>query len=315
MEDVVYLKNGSVIRGPVAVFTTLFVLVHLAGGLRLTLSHSPTETVTVGWFTPGAELDRMHQEVEATGHRSFRGLAAADRNLASKISHAYTTALLDHMRELVQRGARIVAWPEGAATVLAENEHELLGQAQTLARKHGANLLLGYLLLPRDWPEDAAENKSALIDANGDVAWHYLKTHPVPGASHKAGDGILPVLDTEFGRISNAICYDLDFPNLIRQAGRAEADWSFPFSDQENETAQSLVQGLAGSNGHVAFSIGAKLPDKDWGDANWTQVLGELSGRYPQLGLLSVGAEPSRPTGPAMPKAILVHSVPPVSGG
>ena len=81
---------------------------------------------------------------------------------------------------------------------------------------------------------------------------------------------------------------------VVAGAGRAEADWSFQFSDRENETAQSLVQGLASSNGHVAFSIGAKLPDKDWGDANWTQVLGELSGRYPQLGLLSVGAEEDR---------------------
>ena len=81
---------------------------------------------------------------------------------------------------------------------------------------------------------------------------------------------------------------------VVAGAGHATTDWSFQFSEQEFDTAENLVQGLAGSNGHIAFSIGAKLPDKDWGDANWTQVLGELSGRYPQLGLLSVGAEEDR---------------------
>ena len=100
----------------------------------------------------------------------------------------------------------------------------MLSQSQAIAREHGVHLLLGYSLLPGDWPKGTDENKTALIDANGDVAWHYLKTHPVPGASHKAGDGKLPVVDTEFGRLSNAICYDLDFPNLIRQAGRAGVD-------------------------------------------------------------------------------------------
>ena len=220
-------NNEASIRGAVAVFAALFVLVHLAGGIRLTLRRMPAETVTVGWFTPGAELDRLHQEVEAAGHLSFRGLADSDRKAASKISQTYSTSLMDHSRELAERGARIVAWPECTATVLAENEHELLGQAQAIAREHGVRLLLGYSLLPRDWPEDAAENKTALIDAHGDVAWHYLKTHPVPGASHKAGDGKLPFADTQFGRISNAICYDLDFPNLIRQAGSAEVDILF----------------------------------------------------------------------------------------
>lgn len=77
---------------------------------------------------------------------------------------------------------------------------------------------------------------------------------------------------------------------VVGGVGAPEPDWSFQFTDQEHQTAQDLLHGLAGAKGHVAFSIGAKLPDKDWGDANWIQVLGALTKRYPQLGLVSVGA-------------------------
>ncbi|MEE2761563.1 MAG: glycosyltransferase family 9 protein [Pseudomonadota bacterium] len=72
------------------------------------------------------------------------------------------------------------------------------------------------------------------------------------------------------------------------------ADWSFQFSAEELETAQKLLSGIADSEDHIAFSIGAKLPDKDWGNSNWTQVLSAISERYPNLGLVSVGSEEDR---------------------
>lgn len=39
-----------------------------------------------------------------------------------------------------------------------------------------------------------------------------------------AGDGLLPVLDTPFGRITGMICFDADFPALARQAAEPRAD-------------------------------------------------------------------------------------------
>ena len=41
---------------------------------------------------------------------------------------------------------------------------------------------------------------------------------------------------------------------------------------------------------HILFSLGAKLPDKDWGDANWAIVLERLSAAAPGLGIVTIGA-------------------------
>ena len=52
----------------------------------------------------------------------------------------------------------------------------------------------------------------------------YLKAKLVPGSSHVVGDGTLPDVETSFGRLSSAICFDMDFPCLLSQAGRNGAD-------------------------------------------------------------------------------------------
>lgn len=37
-------------------------------------------------------------------------------------------------------------------------------------------------------------------------------------------NGILPVTDTDFGKISSVICYDMDFTGLISKAGKSNID-------------------------------------------------------------------------------------------
>jgi apolipoprotein N-acyltransferase len=71
------------------------------------------------------------------------------------------------------------------------------------------------------------EPKSVLIDPSGGVAFTYLKNRLVPGweASHALnGDSRVRTADTLLGRMASVICYDVDFPDLIRPAGRAGSD-------------------------------------------------------------------------------------------
>ena len=63
-----------------------------------------------------------------------------------------------------------------------------------------------------------------MLGPGGKIIWEYLKTHPVPGSTDVPGDGDLPVIDTPYGRLSNSICYDMDFTALIHQAGRKSTD-------------------------------------------------------------------------------------------
>ena len=66
---------------------------------------------------------------------------------------------------------------------------------------------------------DNIYNQAHIFDAKGDIALCYQKIHlfGLMGEDNFIDAGSqLPVLDTEFGRIATAICYDLRFPEIFR---------------------------------------------------------------------------------------------------
>ena len=71
-------------------------------------------------------------------------------------------------------------------------------------------------------------NQAILISPAGSVVWTYNKTYPVVVNGESAidvrGSGVLPVADTPYGRLSTAICNDVGYPGLLRQAGQKGAD-------------------------------------------------------------------------------------------
>ena len=67
------------------------------------------------------------------------------------------------------------------------------------------------------------ENTSYLITPDGEIADSYEKAKPVPMMdSSLPGDGIIESINTPFGTINMAICYDADFPDLMDQSGKGD---------------------------------------------------------------------------------------------
>jgi plastocyanin len=87
---------------------------------------------------------------------------------------------------------------------------------------------MGMVVLEAGQP---ADNQVVGITPDGEVAFTYLKSVPAPGEGSRPGDGQLAWMDTRWGRIGVAICFDYDFPALIRQAGRAGVDIMINLAD------------------------------------------------------------------------------------
>ncbi len=80
------------------------------------------------------------------------------------------------------------------------------------------------VLLSHPVQSSYARDESILFDPKGIVVWRYQKAHPAPGEPEPPGDGLVPTVQTPYGRLSNVICADADFPGTLRQAGQAGAD-------------------------------------------------------------------------------------------
>ena len=103
-------------------------------------------------------------------------------------------------------------------------------EMNALAAKHG--LWTVYTANERDTAEQATLpfNTAIVVDASGSVRASYRKVHlfdtDFTRESEKVASGsALPApIDTPFGRVCVAICYDLRFPELARAAALAECD-------------------------------------------------------------------------------------------
>jgi apolipoprotein N-acyltransferase len=109
-----------------------------------------------------------------------------------------------------------VIWPEEGVRTQEAHEPAVIAAAQNEARRSGVYLEIGIGVYSTTGPA-FGRDEALLIDPHGNRLWTYQKAHPIPGSEpFKPGDGRVPVADTPYGRIADVICYDADFPAMMR---------------------------------------------------------------------------------------------------
>lgn len=188
----------------------ILALVLLVGDGRMAFFPPQSETLQVASLT---------REIDHFSFLKMKDVRATRDQLLESSEH-----LLQQSRQQAQAGADVIIWQEGAMIALQEDEGSFIETARALAQEEKVYLLLGLVTLPEAYPEVKADNQAVWITPDGDVKWHYLKGRPVPGEGVVAGDGVIPQDQTGFGAIASVICFDMDHPVYIRQAGRSGTD-------------------------------------------------------------------------------------------
>ncbi|HEY7833074.1 MAG TPA: nitrilase-related carbon-nitrogen hydrolase [Ktedonobacterales bacterium] len=216
-----------------ALYAGILALVLLGGSARLTFAPPQATTVRVaGLSASRAAVAAFNQQLSpAAVSRLAAGTAtAADRTSAHAAFAALDAGLLTRSQQEADAGAKIVVWPEASPTgaaVLREDESALIQQAGALAQQSGIYLDMGLAVyLPSGGNGPFVEDQAVLLDPTGSTAWTYEKTRPAPGEQGVIvlGNGKVPLVATPYGRLANVICFDADFPGLVRQAGQNGAD-------------------------------------------------------------------------------------------
>ena len=204
-------------------FVAVLAAVLLFGGVRLSL-HEFGETTKVAavFRNPGSEDYR--KALEERGAESLFDLAASDPQHAADIVAKNQQSLFEFTERLARSGQRVILWAEAITAVSDAGEEAFIERGAAIVRKHGVYLAMSFYVFPPDFPASAGLNKTVLLDPKGNVAWDYRKSKPVPGAREDPGEGIIPEEQTPFGSLGTAICYDMDFPYLIHQAGAKGID-------------------------------------------------------------------------------------------
>lgn len=148
--------------------------------------------------------------------------------LARKEIEIHEDSLLSLSRREAKAGAKIIVWSEALTFVLKEDENRLLEKAKHVCRENQVHLLItiaAFLPGKVEAGKKFIENKAILISPEGIIESTLFKNKPVPVVDPSIpGDGIIPVVKTMYGNLATSICYDADFPDLMRQTGHKKAD-------------------------------------------------------------------------------------------
>ncbi|UCD17150.1 MAG: hypothetical protein JSV44_11970 [Candidatus Zixiibacteriota bacterium] len=207
------------LRCAFGIYGIILIAVLLLGGVRLTIFAPGEETVRVASVTTAPDYRIRLREVSTLSEKQVVGIEQRD-------------LLLEQSRRAARLGAGIVFWQEYAVALVSAEEAFIIPGRQ-LARDEQIYLGMAYSTVARNENGDPAspgeratppENKIVMIDPSGAIIWEYLKANPIPGEGIMRGNGIIPVRDTPYGRLASVICFDLDFPGFILQAGRDDVD-------------------------------------------------------------------------------------------
>lgn len=178
-------------------------------------------------------LGAEKQAPEGSGSSAAKGDPAAGRPVRFvSIGFLGTGMPLEriakHVDEEGARGADIIILPELCRGQDASSEEPLHGPTVTamaaLAAKHHT-----YIAVPIDRRDQQRRlNTVVLLDRKGQVVCEYNKVFPywseydvTPGVS--PGDAT-PVVETDFGRVGIATCFDVNFPEVWKSLSEQKAE-------------------------------------------------------------------------------------------
>jgi apolipoprotein N-acyltransferase len=192
------------------IYCSILCFILLAGGFDSAFLQSKSGTVRVASLTVD---DGLFDKIL---NSTFTG--SPDK----EDSRILQDKLFTESENAVQSGAKILFWSEMNGMVFKVDEAEMIKRGTNFAIKHRIYFFMSLWVIEN--PLTLSENKVVAISPEGNILYTYLKANSTPGDPYRKGDGIIKSIDTEYGRLSCAICFDMDFPALIRQAGKLNVD-------------------------------------------------------------------------------------------
>ncbi|MBL8088978.1 MAG: hypothetical protein JNJ43_01525 [Anaerolineales bacterium] len=194
-------------------FAGVLTLIIGFGFIRTLLPTQPEHTAVIAGFSlPNGKLSETMTQLQSGDEAGFR--QSVDELHAQQ---------LNQIIKLADEGANIVSLQEGAGFGLTDQVEKLIADASAIAQEKNI-----YIVLPTfDLGKTPAENKVHIIDPSGAVVLTHTKYGGNDFEGTLKGDGILQSVDTPYGKISAVICWDADFPNVIKQAGEQNIDLLF----------------------------------------------------------------------------------------
>jgi apolipoprotein N-acyltransferase len=231
-------KPANLAANPAVLFTAAALLVLGYGSVRIATSAARSQTVRVAGITVEHPRDYWNLLDRGTPREEVERYRTEMREIEDR--------LFERSSRAVEAGARIVFWSEGDGVVPEDDLQRFITRAGEFAESN--DIYFAPAILELRYGTSLNYNEVMMFTPLGEPAFTYQKTKSwLPVDS----DGLIKTIETPYGTLAAAICFDLDFPGFLRQAARAGTDIMLvPGYDSQRirpfHTEPALIRGVEG---------------------------------------------------------------------
>lgn len=207
-----YSLKKSIVKGA-TIYLSLLALILAYGTVRLNipLHNSNVKISGIHTHDKNVEGNQMHLALDKNDTVAFK-----------KISDTIVQSLIKETIVEAKAGSKIIVWSEISPKILQSKEDSLINVFKTLAQRENIYLLTTPFSVATDG--SISENKILLFAPNGELVLKHLKYGGNFMEGTEEGGKTIKTISTPYGNISALICWDGDFPSIVRQVGKSKAD-------------------------------------------------------------------------------------------
>jgi len=175
------------------------------------------------------KISGIHTHNKSETNNLFRALYQKDTLGFKEMNTKIIKNSITQTEFEAKAGSKIIMWSEGSFVMLKKDEDSIINTFKTIAKQNDIYLIVTTFVLNNS---SKPENKTLLFSPNGNL----VSTHYKFGGNFLEGtvegNKIIKTNKTKYGNLSSIICWDADFPSVIKQVGKEKTDILFiPSSD------------------------------------------------------------------------------------
>lgn len=211
--------NQETIRKGIAIYLSILIPILVYGGIRLAI---PLDNKMV-------KVSGIHTHDKNEGEKILETLYRKDTINFQKMNNKVIQDLIEKTKIEANGGAKIIVWSENSFLALKKDENSLINKLNKVAKENQIYLVVTPYIINNG---TKSENKTLLLSPKGTIiATHYKYGGNILEGTLE-GSKRIKTVNTPYGNLTSIICWDGDFPSIVKQVGTENTDVLFiPASD------------------------------------------------------------------------------------
>lgn len=210
----VFVSGVKSIKKQALVYLTVLTLVLSFGAVRLLFSET-SKTVRVSGISV---YDLRSEKVQSTWD-NVKENPEAFRTMSSGILNDF----INKTKSEVAAGSKIVVWSETSPMMLRGDQKDYIKRIEDTARESNVIIVAAPYILSDDL-QGKDTNELLIVGSNGEILARHVKYGGAMFDNIVEGDHILKAVSSNYGKLSGVVCWDADYPSVMRQEGRLGTD-------------------------------------------------------------------------------------------